>query len=204
MFDKTRIVAVIRESSHEAALFCAAAAYEGGIRCLEFAFGGAGNVAAQAKAARRFPDAHVGVGTVLSLADLRAAADAGATFAISPHTDEAIVKEAKRLGLAPIPGAMTPTEIVRAHDAGAAYVKVFPIGVLGGAEYLRHLRAALRHIKVIATGGVRLDNTKDLLVAGASAVGAATDLFRPEWVAERDTPSVRAQAERYVAAAEAR
>jgi 2-dehydro-3-deoxyphosphogluconate aldolase/(4S)-4-hydroxy-2-oxoglutarate aldolase len=195
-----RVIAVIREKTREDALFCAEAAFAGGIGCLELTFGSYDVPALVAEARRRLPRAHVGVGTTTTVAELEAAAAAGAAFAVSPHLDEELVQVAGRLGIAAIPGTMTPSEIMRAQKAGARLVKVFPVGALGGAQYVRQVLSPLPHVRLITTGGVRLANASELVQAGAIAVGAATDLFQPAWVAARDAASVRGQAQRYLTA----
>lgn len=117
----------------------------------------------------------VGAGTVLTVDEVHMAADAGATFIISPDTNIRVIEETKKLGLVSIPGAMTPTEIVRAYDAGADFVKVFPASVLG-EDYIKAVKGPLRHIPLIGVGGINKDNAAAFLSAGAAALGIGGSL----------------------------
>lgn len=118
----------------------------------------------------------IGAGTVLTAEDVSRAADAGARFIVSPNVDEAVIERTKELGLTSIPGAFTPSEIVRAVRAGADIVKVFPIRPVG-ADYLRQLRGPLPHVPLLATGGVDVDLAGDCIAAGATGVGVGVHLL---------------------------
>ena len=118
----------------------------------------------------------LGSGTITTAAQAEATIDAGAEFVVSPsfHPDViAVTKARKKIS---IPGALTPTEIVTAVDAGADYVKVFPCSAMGGASYLKSLLAPFPHLKLIPTGGVTLENAETYLKAGARALGVGSDL----------------------------
>ncbi|MBR7040540.1 MAG: bifunctional 4-hydroxy-2-oxoglutarate aldolase/2-dehydro-3-deoxy-phosphogluconate aldolase [Clostridia bacterium] len=120
-------------------------------------------------------DIIVGTGTVLTTDEVHMAADASAAFIISPDTNTQVIEETKKLGLVSIPGAMTPTEIVRAYDAGADFVKVFPASVLG-VDYIKAVKGPLRHIPLIAVGGINKDNAAAFLSAGVAALGIGGNL----------------------------
>lgn len=120
-------------------------------------------------------DITIGAGTVLTTDEVHMAADSGAAFIISPDTNTQVIEETKKLGLVSIPGAMTPTEIVRAYDAGADFVKVFPASVLG-VDYIRAVKGPLRHIPLIGVGGINKDNAVAFLSAGAAALGIGGSL----------------------------
>jgi 2-dehydro-3-deoxyphosphogluconate aldolase/(4S)-4-hydroxy-2-oxoglutarate aldolase len=164
------VVAVIRAASADAALAVSHALVRGGVTGIEITFSTPGAADAIARARRELPDALVGAGTVLDRASLDAACDAGATFLVSPHTDEALLAAAKQRGVPFLPGALTPTEIVRAWQLGAACVKVFP-GSAVGPGYIKALKAPLPHIALMPTGGVDDKNLGEWLAAGAVAVG---------------------------------
>jgi 2-dehydro-3-deoxyphosphogluconate aldolase / (4S)-4-hydroxy-2-oxoglutarate aldolase len=164
------VVAVIRAASIDAALVVSHALVRGGVTGIEITFSTPGAAEAIARARRELPDALVGAGTVLDSASLRAACDAGARFLVSPHTDEALIAEARERGVPFLPGALTPTEIVRAWQLGAACVKVFP-GSAVGPSYLKAIKAPLPHIALMPTGGVDETNLGVWLAAGAVAVG---------------------------------
>ncbi|MCR5085293.1 MAG: bifunctional 4-hydroxy-2-oxoglutarate aldolase/2-dehydro-3-deoxy-phosphogluconate aldolase, partial [Succinivibrionaceae bacterium] len=114
---------------------------------------------------RECPGLLVGAGTVLSAEEAALAQRAGARFALSPHFDPALVERELSLGLLPIPGALTPSEVVAAHRAGAPLVKVFPAAPLG-AQYIRDLRGPLPHIPLMAVGGIGAGNAREFRAAG--------------------------------------
>ncbi|WP_448380998.1 bifunctional 4-hydroxy-2-oxoglutarate aldolase/2-dehydro-3-deoxy-phosphogluconate aldolase [Gloeomargarita sp.] len=133
-----------------------------------------------------YPDCWVGTGTILTSADLAQALAAGVDFVFTPHTERGLIATSTSAGVPLVPGALTPTEIVQAYQWGAPAVKVFPISSVGGAAYLRQLRAPLGHIPLIPTGGVTRANAGELLAAGALAVGLSRDLFPEPWFSQRD------------------
>ncbi|ASN22057.1 bifunctional 4-hydroxy-2-oxoglutarate aldolase/2-dehydro-3-deoxy-phosphogluconate aldolase [Arthrobacter sp. YN] len=120
--------------------------------------------------ALREAGATVGAGTVLGKEQAAAAMDAGAEFLVSPYLDEELVAWAAAQGIPVSPGALTPTEIVRAWNAGAAAVKIFPASV-AGPQLLRELRGPLGHIPLMPTGGMNAENVGSFIDAGAMAVG---------------------------------
>lgn len=123
------------------------------------------------------PTCTIGAGTILTTADLKDAIAAGAEFAFSPHTNLDLIGLAVAQEIPIIPGALTPTEIVTAWQAGASSVKVFPVQAVGGADYIRALQQPLGQVPMIPTGGVTVANAKALIEAGAIAVGLSGGLF---------------------------
>jgi 2-dehydro-3-deoxyphosphogluconate aldolase/(4S)-4-hydroxy-2-oxoglutarate aldolase len=123
------------------------------------------------------PTCVIGTGTVLNATHLREAIAAGAQFCFTPHTNVELIHRAVEQQVPIIPGALSPTEIVTAWQAGAASVKVFPVEAVGGASYIRSLQGPLGHIPLIPTGGVTLHNARDFIAAGAIAVGLSSQLF---------------------------
>jgi 2-dehydro-3-deoxyphosphogluconate aldolase / (4S)-4-hydroxy-2-oxoglutarate aldolase len=115
----------------------------------------------------------IGAGTILEVSQAQAALDAGAEFLVSPHLDEGLVEWAAARGVPIVPGAMTPSEAVRAWSLGAAALKVFPASVVG-AKFIREMRGPLGHIPLIPTGGITADNARDFITAGAAAVGVGS------------------------------
>ncbi|HEY9812595.1 MAG TPA: keto-deoxy-phosphogluconate aldolase, partial [Candidatus Sericytochromatia bacterium] len=113
----------------------------------------------------------------------------------TPHVNLTMIKMAVDAGVPIIPGALTPTEIVQAWNAGASCVKVFPVQAVGGASYIKSLQAPLGKIPLIPTGGVTLDNAKAFLDAGAIAVGVAGDLFPQELVAAQGWDAIARRAQ---------
>lgn len=150
---------------------------DAGIRSLEITLNTPGALEALRRAGTRFgPEVAVGAGTVRTVADLDAAVAAGAGFLVSPHSEPVLGARARELGVAYLPGAFTPTEIVAAWTAGATAVKLFPAR-LGGPRYLRDIREPLPDIPILPTGGVSVENVAEWFAAGAVAVGAGGSLI---------------------------
>jgi 2-dehydro-3-deoxyphosphogluconate aldolase / (4S)-4-hydroxy-2-oxoglutarate aldolase len=124
----------------------------------------------------------------------------GAQFLFTPHVSPALIEMAIAAQIPIIPGALTPTEIVTAWQAGATCVKVFPIQAMGGAEYLRSLRAPLGDLPLIPTGGVTVENARTFLEAGAIAVGLSGQLFPQAAIEQADWQAITAQVQRLVKA----
>jgi len=141
----------------------------------------------------------IGAGTVLSVDEVRAAHDAGASFIVSPDTDPDVIAETKRLGMASIPGAMTPSEVKRAHSLGADIVKLFPADDLG-YHYIQNLKGPLPHIPLMATGGVNPETIPEFLSRGILAVGTGITIFRPDLVASKDYEGIKALAADHISA----
>lgn len=184
-----KIIAIIRGMEPDICVKLAEAFYAGGINMIEVTFNQAKpdeyyKTAEAIRAIREKFQGKVlaGAGTVITLEQLQMAADAGAQYIISPSVDVEIIKKTVELGLVSMPGAMTPSEIVTAYNAGASFVKVFPIGDLG-ASYLKALKAPLSHIPLLAVGGVNPDNIADFMKAGAVGAGVGGNLTNKNWIA---------------------
>jgi 2-dehydro-3-deoxyphosphogluconate aldolase / (4S)-4-hydroxy-2-oxoglutarate aldolase len=127
---------------------------------------------------------------------------AGAAFVVSPILDADMIACGRRHGVPVIPGALTPTEVVLAARAGANMIKVFPCGALGGASYVRSLKAPLPQLRLVPTGGVSLQNVGDFIRAGASAVGVGADLVDIGQIRDGHSEVVTETARRYLKAIE--
>jgi 2-dehydro-3-deoxyphosphogluconate aldolase/(4S)-4-hydroxy-2-oxoglutarate aldolase len=174
---ETGVIPVIRASNAEQALRAAGAVYRGGISVLEVTMTVPGAIRVMEKVADQLGDKVVlGAGTVLDGETARAALLAGAEFIVSPALKPQVIKVAHRYSKPAIPGALTPTEVLDAWEAGADFVKIFPAGNVGGPKYIKSLKAPYPHILMIPTGGVNLENAVDFLLAGASALGVGADL----------------------------
>jgi 2-dehydro-3-deoxyphosphogluconate aldolase / (4S)-4-hydroxy-2-oxoglutarate aldolase len=126
----------------------------------------------------------VGAGSVATPDLLELALDAGASFIVGPNADPAIAERCAAVGVAYVPGCLTPSEMVTARAWGCGLIKVFPITALGGTAYLRAVRAPLPELQLLATGGVTVEDAVDYLNAGAACVGLGSDLVRRAWVLE--------------------
>jgi 2-dehydro-3-deoxyphosphogluconate aldolase/(4S)-4-hydroxy-2-oxoglutarate aldolase len=140
----------------------------------------------------------LGSGTVTDAAEVEATIDAGAEFVVSPSLHLDVIAKTKELGKVSIPGALTPTEVITAWRAGADYVKVFPCSAVGGASYLKALRAPFPELKLIPTGGVTLGTAAAFLNAGACALGVGSDLVNPAAIAEGHPDSITDTARAYL------
>ena len=185
-----RAIAVIRAPDLNRGLAMAEAAAAGGIHLIEVTWNSWHPGDLVSKLRHRLPHCTIGVGTVLSKADLKDAIGAGAQFCFCPHTDLAITELAQDMEIPIVPGALTPHEVVTAWQAGATAVKVFPVNAVGGARYIRSLQGPLDHIPLIPTGGVTVENAGDMLKAGAIAVGLSTSLFPKIAVVEQNWTAI--------------
>src|SRR5712692_6060861 len=172
------IVPVVRTTSAESAIAAIEAIYRGGIRAAEITMTVPGAIRALEKVADKFGDEIVlGAGTVLDPETARACMLAGAQFLVSPSLNLATIEMAKRYSKVIMPGALTPTEVVTAWQAGADALKIFPCSAVGGAKYIKALRAPFPDIEMVPTGGVNLETVGDFLKAGACAVGVGSELI---------------------------
>ncbi len=171
----------------------AAAAIAGGLSYLEVTWTSDRPGVLVERLRRSFPHAQIGAGTVMTRAAVGEAIAAGAQFLFSPHWDLSLLEMAIAAGVPMIPGALTPTEIIQAWQAGATAVKVFPISAVGGVQYVRSLQVPLGGIPLIPTGGVTQETAPAFFEAGAVAVGVSTGLFAPSDIAGENWSSVEAR-----------
>ena len=196
----TGIVPVVRAASQDEALAVIDAVRAGGIDVMEVTMTVPGAVELIRELDRRCGgEVLLGAGTVLDAETARACILAGARFVASPIVDERTIACCRTYAVPVMPGALTPTEVVRAWQAGAALVKVFPCSAVGGASYVKALKAPLPQIDLIPTGGVTLANVGELIAAGAAAVGAGADLVDVKKIRAGDARAVTEKARAYVA-----
>ena len=171
------IIPVLRAPSAEAAIAAAAAIESGGVPVLEITMTVPCAIDVIHAVVESSPgNVLVGAGTVLDPETARACILAGAEFVVSPSLNVKTIELCRRYAVPIIPGALTPTEIVTAWEAGADVVKVFPCSAVGGAKYLAALKGPLPQIDLIPTGGVSLSTAAEFLAAGAFALGVGGDL----------------------------
>ncbi|MBD2100513.1 bifunctional 4-hydroxy-2-oxoglutarate aldolase/2-dehydro-3-deoxy-phosphogluconate aldolase [Leptolyngbya sp. FACHB-261] len=183
---KHRAIAVIRSRNSSCAHRLALAAAAGDLRLLEITWDTPGVERLVPRLRQELPDCVIGVGTLLNRGMLEQALACGAQFCFSPHTDLELIAIANAAGIPLVPGALTPTEIVRAWQGGASSVKVFPAGSVGGPAYVQSLQGPLGSIPLVPTGGITMENAAAFLQAGAIAVGLAGSLFPKSLVAAQD------------------
>jgi 2-dehydro-3-deoxyphosphogluconate aldolase / (4S)-4-hydroxy-2-oxoglutarate aldolase len=171
------IIPVVRASSPELAINAARAVCAGGIPIIELTMTVPGAIEVIRELKRSMDgDVLIGAGTVLDAKTAAQCLEAGAQFLVSPGFDRGTVRFAKREGALIMAGALTPTEVIAAWNAGADFVKIFPCGNVGGPSYIRALKAVLPQIPMVPTGGVNLATAAHYLQAGAIAIGVGGEL----------------------------
>jgi len=171
------VVPIIRAPNAQMAIAAVDALLEGGVNCVEITMTVDGAIRALEHVAERFGDTVLlGAGTVLDPETARVCILAGAHFLVTPSLNTRTIEMAKRYSRPIFPGGLTPTEILTAWEAGADAVKVFPCSALGGAKYIKALKAPFPQIELVPTGGVNLETIGDFLAAGCCAVGVGSEL----------------------------
>src|SRR5579862_7636272 len=195
------LVPIVRTSSAESAIQAVDALYSGGVRAVEITMTVPGAVGALEKVAAKFGDKLIlGAGTVLDPETARICMLAGAEFFVTPSLRLSTIEMAKRYSKVICPGALTPTEVLAAWEAGADVVKVFPCGNVGGAKYIKALKGPFPHIEMIPTGGVNLETAGDFLKAGACAVAVGGELVDAKSIKEGRFDIIEDRARQYLGA----
>ena len=192
------LVPVLRAESVEKALALAGAIADGGVTVLEVTMTVPGAIEVMRRLAKDRPDILIGAGTVLDAETARMCILEGAQFVVSPALNVKTIEMCHRYSVAVLPGALTPTEIVTAWQAGADVVKVFPASAMGGAKYLAALKGPLPQIDLIPTGGVSLATAGEFLAAGAWALGVGSDLVDAKATAAGKPEVVTETAKKYL------
>ncbi len=196
LLQKYRAIAVIRSPQLKLGLAMAKAVAQGGMGLIEVTWNSHRAAELISQLRSQLPSCTIGTGTILSIDQLREAIACGGQFFFSPHVNQELIQAAVAEYNVPIvPGALSPTEIATAWQAGASCVKVFPIQAVGGANYIKSLQGPLGQIPLIPTGGVTLENAKAFLEAGAIAVGLSGQLFPEQLVKARDWKAIALRAE---------
>ncbi len=190
LLQQYRAIAVIRSPDINLGLAMAKAVAAGGMHLIEITWNSQqpGELIRQLRS--ELPDCTIGTGTILTAEQLEKAIASGSQFCFTPHVNPQLIQAATAADIPMIPGALSPTEIVNAWQAGASCVKVFPIGAVGGVSYIKSLQNPLGQIPLIPTGGVTLKNAPQFIEAGAIAVGLAGELFPQSLIAAKDWQSI--------------
>ncbi len=199
--ESSGIIAILRGIEQEDALKIGDALLRGGIDCMEITYTPLGDYTKTADTiealCRRFgSDMNVGAGTVMFPEQVEMTAEAGGKYIISPNTKREIITMASGLDLVSIPGAFSPTECEEAFEAGADFVKLFPITNLG-SSYVKAITAPLSHIKFLAVGGIDENNLGEFIKAGALGIGVGGNLGFSEAIKARDFSIVTEKARKY-------
>lgn len=194
------IIPVIRAPNADAAFAVAEALIGAGLAIAEVTMTVPGAIDVIASIAKRFGNrVLVGAGTITDVESAKRAIGEGAQFIVTPCLIPDIISATLKANVAVLPGALTPTEVFEAHRLGGDMVKVFPIGV-GGALYVRALRGPFPKIPLVPTGGVTLDNVRDMFDAGATAVGVGSELISRDNIARHDYAAIGKMARIFLAA----
>ncbi|HHT47775.1 MAG TPA: bifunctional 4-hydroxy-2-oxoglutarate aldolase/2-dehydro-3-deoxy-phosphogluconate aldolase [Firmicutes bacterium] len=195
---ETKVVAVIRVDNSANLLEAATALHKGGVRALEITMTSPGALDAIKEANEKLDDdVVIGVGSVLDPETARAAIIAGVKFVVSPVLNLDIIRMCQRYSITCIPGAFTPTEILRAWEAGADFVKIFPATRLG-PSFIKDIKGPMPQVKLTPTGGVNLDNAAEFIKAGASFVGAGGSLVKKQLIADKKWDQLTALAAQFI------
>jgi 2-dehydro-3-deoxyphosphogluconate aldolase/(4S)-4-hydroxy-2-oxoglutarate aldolase len=191
------IIPAVRLATSEEAHFAVEAVLSGGIPIVEITLTVTGAVELISHLVKFHPDMMVGAGTILNAEMAAKCIDAGASFITSPGLNVKVVEFAAKKGISVLPGALTPTEIIEAWDAGSDFVKVFPCVSVGGERYIKALKAALPQVPLIAAGGVNQQTATNYIIAGATAIGVGGELIPAEAIERRQSKRIRELALRF-------
>lgn len=190
ILQQQRAIGVIRSPQLSLGKQMALSIAAGGMQLIEITWNGDRPAELIAQLRAELPACLIGAGTLLTSEQIHDAMAAGAQFLFTPHTNSAIIKIALTAGIPIIPGALSPTEIVTAWQAGATCVKLFPVSAVGGATYIKSLQGPLGQIPLIPTGGVTLDNAREFIAAGAIGVGLSSSLFPKDMLKARNWQAI--------------
>ena len=193
-----KISAIVRTDDQSVAEQAMAAAVEGGFRIIELTLSTPGALELITQFRSMDESLLVGAGTVMTPQAAKEAVNSGAQFIVSPVYDPAVIRKAGEMEVVSIPGTQTPTEMQRAHETGADFVKLFPAPP-NVAEYIRYVLGPQPHLKIFPTSGVNLDNMVAVLEAGAAGVGFVGPLFDPQSMRTRNFDDIRERAKKIVA-----
>lgn len=190
LLQKYRAIAVIRCFHLETGVEMAKAVAEAGMRLIEITWNSDRPTQLIERLRSDLSSCTIGTGTILTREQLEKAIACGSQFCFTPHVDRELIAIARENDVPIVPGALSPTEIVSAWQAGGSSVKIFPVDAVGGISYIKNLQGPLGQIPLIPTGGVTLDNAREFIKAGAIAVGLSSQLFPPSPIADRDWQAI--------------
>ena len=194
LLQEFRAIAVIRCQDLQLGMAMAKAVAQGGMRLIEITWNSYQPAQLISNLRQELPHCTIGTGTILTLNQLKSAIACGAQFCFTPHVNLNLIETAIASNIPIVPGALSPTEIITAWQAGASCVKVFPVDAVGGVNYIQNLQGPLGEIPLIPTGGVTLDNALHFLEAGAIAVGLSGQLFPQKLLAAGDWQEISKRA----------
>jgi 2-dehydro-3-deoxyphosphogluconate aldolase/(4S)-4-hydroxy-2-oxoglutarate aldolase len=194
-----KVIALIRADSPDGLLDCAKALAAGGLTSIELTMTTPGAIRMLERATAELPEFLFGLGTVLDAETARAGILAGARFIVTPALRPDVITMARRYSIPVFSGALTPTEIINAWEAGADAVKIFPAEFFGPA-YIKSVKGPFPHIDLVPTGGVNPENVGEFLKAGAMAAAAGSSLVEAKALKEKNWPAITAKAKAFASA----
>jgi 2-dehydro-3-deoxyphosphogluconate aldolase/(4S)-4-hydroxy-2-oxoglutarate aldolase len=198
LIEEIGIVPVVRCASPEEARMAAQAVAKGGIPIVEITMTVPGALEVILELAKAMPKSLVGAGTVLNKKMAEKCADAGAQFLVTPGFTKPVVTAARKMDLVVMAGALTPTEVMAAWEAGVDLVKIFPCANVGGASYIKALKGPFPEVPLVPTGGVNLETAVGYIQAGSAALGIGGELVSRKALQERTPEVISELATRYV------
>ncbi|MCK5485396.1 MAG: bifunctional 4-hydroxy-2-oxoglutarate aldolase/2-dehydro-3-deoxy-phosphogluconate aldolase [Desulfobacterales bacterium] len=195
---QTGIIAIMRSQGSDQLIAAADAIQAGGVRAIEVTMNTPGALRVIEEASKRYGEEVLfGAGTVLDAETARAAILAGADFVVSPSLNLDMLAMCNRYSIPLIPGCYTPTEMLKAWEAGADMVKLFPASV-GGPSLIKAIRAPLPQLEIVPVGGVNLDTAADFIRNGAAALGVGSDLVSQKLLDERNIEELTRRAAAFI------
>ena len=200
LIEETGVIAILRGTSEEQALYTAEALASAGLKAIEVTFNTPGADRIISAIAKRFAGSLLpGAGTVTTPAQAVCAKESGAQYILAPNTDEEVIRTTQQFGLPMIPGAFTPSEVIRCAKLGCQLIKVFPVSTVG-PQYIKDLKSPFDTLSFLPVGGVDLINTPAFIKAGAAAVGVGGSLIQKDLLARGDYAAMTDLAKRYLEA----
>lgn len=203
-----KIIVIVRGIESDKLIHLAEAMYDAGIRFLEITYSANKKISDEEtfENIRMLSEhfngrMHIGAGTVLNEKQVELTKLAGGEYIISPDTNINVIKKTKEMGMLSIPGALTPSEIQKAHNAGADFVKIFPITNMG-IEYVKAVKSPFSNIKILAVGGINEDNILDYLEAGVCGFGIGSNIIPKSQIDNNNYMAITELAKKYVSVVE--
>ena len=204
LIQREKLIVIVRGVAAEKCLPVARALFDGGVRLMEITYNASApeswlqTADAIGAIAKEFEGRmFIGAGTVLTVEQVELTERSGGRFIVSPDTYEPVIKRTHELGMLSIPGALSPTEIMAAHRAGADFVKLFPAGTMG-PRYFKDIKAPLSQIDILAVGGITTENIPAFAAVGACGYAVSSSLVRQDWCNKGEFDKIRLAAENFV------
>lgn len=198
IFQQEGLIAVLRAQSEEEGLWIGTQLAEAGVQVIEVTWSTPNPARLLQTLRERYPAILFGAGTIFNIAQAQEAQQAGASFLVSPVFSSELLAYGQQWQTLVIPGAMTPTEVYHAAEAGASVIKIFPTQQAGGPAYLKALLSVMPTLQLLPTGGIQREDVEPYLRHGALAVGVGQPLYPPQAVQDRNSEEIHARVRAYL------